>query len=110
MTSAYKIQTPGNYPEENIQHATEELKVKWEQRGLSHGLGNRKMVTGFRVGRKVFLFSRAFRPALERTQPPIQWVLRNLSPGLEARHSTSSNAGVKNERSPTFSLPVVMPL
>jgi len=25
-TSAYKIQTPGNYPEENIQH-TEQAKV-----------------------------------------------------------------------------------
>jgi len=26
-TSAYKLQTPGNYPEENIQHSTGLLKM-----------------------------------------------------------------------------------
>jgi hypothetical protein len=64
---------------------------------------------GLRAGRlgfdsrhgKISLFSIASRPALESTQPPIQWVpgaipteLKRL--GLEADHSPPSSAEVKN--------------
>jgi hypothetical protein len=46
-------------------------------------------------------FSTAFIPALGPTQPPIQWVLRALSPGVkrqgrEADQSPTSSAEVKN--------------
>jgi hypothetical protein len=34
-----------------------------------------------RKGQKYFLFATASRPALEPTQPPIQWVSGALSPG-----------------------------
>jgi hypothetical protein len=47
-----------------------------------------------------FLFTTASRPALGLTQPPIQWVPRALSlgverPGRESGHSHPSNAEVK---------------
>jgi hypothetical protein len=47
------------------------------------------------------LFSRASRPPLRTTQPPIQMVLRALSPGVkrqgrEADHSPPSRADIKN--------------
>jgi hypothetical protein len=50
---------------------------------------------------KIFLSSTVFRLDLGPTQPPIQWVLGALSPGLkslarEADYSPPSNAEVKN--------------
>jgi hypothetical protein len=53
---------------------------------------------------KYFFFSTVFRPALGRTQPPSQWVLAALSPGLkrqvrEADHSSPSIAEVRNDGS-----------
>jgi hypothetical protein len=52
-------------------------------------------MTGF------ILFATAFRPALEPTQLPIQWIVVPLSLaikwlGHEADHSPPSNAKVKN--------------
>jgi hypothetical protein len=49
---------------------------------------------------KNFLFSTLSRPALRPTQPPIQWVLGALSPGVkwhgrEADHSPPTSADVK---------------
>jgi hypothetical protein len=43
---------------------------------------------------KVSLFSIAFRPALGLTQPPIQWILGALSPGVkwQGREADSSPA------------------
>jgi hypothetical protein len=50
---------------------------------------------------KIFLFSKASRPALRPIRPPIQWVPGTLSPGLkqrglEANHLSPSSAQVKN--------------
>jgi hypothetical protein len=50
---------------------------------------------------KIFLFSIASRPALEPTQPPIQWIPATLPPwlrpqGREADHSPPSSAEDKN--------------
>jgi hypothetical protein len=50
---------------------------------------------------KVFLISIASRPALESTQPPIQWVPESLSSklkwlGREADHSPPSSSDVRN--------------
>jgi hypothetical protein len=52
---------------------------------------------------KIFLFSTAARPALGPTQPPIQWVLGDLSLGIkrqgrEADRSPPSSAEGKNGR------------
>jgi hypothetical protein len=52
-------------------------------------------------GQEIFLFLTTSRPALGRTQPPIQWVPGDISPGLkrpkrEADHSPPSSAEVKN--------------
>jgi hypothetical protein len=54
----------------------------------------------FRRSLGIFLFTTALRMALEPTQPPIQWVLGDLSlgvkrPGREAGHSLPSSAEVK---------------
>jgi hypothetical protein len=51
-------------------------------------------------GGKNFLFSTSSRPVLGLTQPPIQWVLGALSPGVkrpgrEADHSPPINAEIK---------------
>jgi hypothetical protein len=53
-----------------------------------------------RQGQGIFLYSTAARPALEPTQPPIQWVSGALSPGVkrpgrEVDHSPPSGAEVK---------------
>jgi hypothetical protein len=37
-------------------------------------LGNREIEVRFPSGERDFLFSIAFRLALERTRPPIQWI------------------------------------
>jgi hypothetical protein len=47
-----------------------------------------------------FLFSKSSRPALGSTQPPMQWVLGALSPGVkrperEADHSPPTSAEIK---------------
>jgi hypothetical protein len=52
-------------------------------------------------GTVFFLYATASRPALELTQPPIQWVPAALSPGLErpgheADHSPPSSSEVNN--------------
>jgi hypothetical protein len=52
-------------------------------------------------GQETFLYSIAFRLALERTQPPIRWVPKAFSPGVKRRtgevdDSSSSSAVVKN--------------
>jgi hypothetical protein len=59
-------------------------------------------VLGFdsRLGLGIFLFTTATRTALVPTQPPIQWVIGDLSLGLmraghEADHSLLSSAEVK---------------
>jgi hypothetical protein len=60
------------------------------------------MIGGFesRQGLGIFLFTTASRPALDPTEPPIQWVpgalpLRLKRPGREADHSPTSSAEVK---------------
>jgi hypothetical protein len=54
-----------------------------------------------RQRKKIFLFPKTFRPALGPTQPPIQWVVEAVSPGItqqrrEADHSSPFHAEVKN--------------
>jgi hypothetical protein len=53
------------------------------------------------------------RTVLGPTQPPIQWVLGSLSPGVkrprhEADHSPSTSAGVKNAWSYTSTPPICL--
>jgi hypothetical protein len=53
------------------------------------------------------LLATAFIPALGHTQPPIQWVLAALNPGVklsgcETNHSPPSSGEVKNARSDIF--------
>jgi hypothetical protein len=62
--------------------------------GLEQGFDSRQR-------HKIFLFSMAFRPALEPTQPPIKWAPEALflgvkRPGYEAHHSPPSSAEVMN--------------
>jgi hypothetical protein len=57
-------------------------------------------------GLRIFVFATEFIQALVSTQPPIQWVLGDLSmgvkrPGREADHSSVSSAEVKNRWSHT---------
>jgi hypothetical protein len=59
---------------------------------------------------KNFFFSTSARLALGPTQPPIQWVLGSLSPGVkrqgrEADHSPPASAEVKKMWIYTFTLP-----
>jgi hypothetical protein len=54
-----------------------------------------------RQGLGIFLFTTASRSALDRIQPPIQWVIYNFSlgvkpPGREANYLPPSSAEVKN--------------
>jgi hypothetical protein len=65
-----------------------------------YGLDDRGSRVRFPTGDGIFLFTTAFRTALEPTQPPIQWVPGALSlgvkqPGREADHSPPSSAEVK---------------
>jgi hypothetical protein len=60
---------------------------------------------------RISLFTIASRPALEPTQPPIQWIPGALSvalkrPAREADHSLPSRDGVKNAWSYTFTPPI----
>jgi hypothetical protein len=64
-----------------------------------------------RQGLGIFIFTTASRPALEPTQPPIQWLPEALSlmvkrPDREADHSPPSSTEVKNEWSYTFIPPI----
>jgi hypothetical protein len=70
--------------------------VEWLRNGRS-GLG--EFDSPQRLG--ILLFSTASRPALGPTQPPIQWVPGDLSPGVkrqrrEGDRSPPSNAEVEN--------------
>jgi hypothetical protein len=49
-----------------------------------------------RQGQDIFLFSTAFRPAMEPTQHQIQWSLRIKRPGNEADHAFVSSAEVNS--------------
>jgi hypothetical protein len=55
-------------------------------------------ILGVRIpaGQNNCIFFTASRPALESTQPPIQWVPEARSPGREADHSPPSTAEVRN--------------
>jgi hypothetical protein len=66
---------------------------------LGYGLNDRGFE--FRQELGISLFTIASRPALDPTQPPIQWVPGALSlkvkrAGRETNHSPTSSAGVKN--------------
>jgi hypothetical protein len=66
-----------------------------------------------RKGQGNFLFATASIPALWPTQPPIQWVPRDISPGInrpgrEPDHSTQSGADDKNVWSYTFIPPTCL--
>jgi hypothetical protein len=59
------------------------------------------------VWRHTFLFSTGARPALDLTQPPNQWVLEALSPGIkhpehEPDHLTPSSTKAKKAQSYAF--------
>jgi hypothetical protein len=59
----------------------------------------------------LFLLANISRPVLGLTQPPIQWVLGAVSPGVkqqerEADHSPTSSAEVKNSWSYTSTHPI----
>jgi hypothetical protein len=67
--------------------------------GAGYKLDDREVGGQVPAGSKNFLFSTSSRPALESTQPPIQWVLGPFSPGVkrqgcEADHSPAANAEV----------------
>jgi hypothetical protein len=67
---------------------------------LGYGLGDRGFES--RQGLGIFLFTTVFRPALEPTQPPIQWLPEALSLGVkrperEDDHSPPSSAEVKED-------------
>jgi hypothetical protein len=64
-------------------------------------------------GLQIFLFTTMSRPALESTQPPLQWVPGALSlevkqPGHEADHSALSSAKAKNARNYTSTPPLCL--
>jgi hypothetical protein len=55
----------------------------------------------FLAGKEIFLYPTVARPAVGSTQPPIQWVLRDLFPGVkwlgcETVHSPPSSAKDRN--------------
>jgi hypothetical protein len=65
-----------------------------------YGLDDQGVGVGVQVGSRIFPFSKSPRPALESTQPPIQWVPGALSsgikrPGREADDSPLTSAEVK---------------
>jgi hypothetical protein len=55
-------------------------------------------------GKRFYLFFKVYGMALGSTQPPVQWIPRNVflgvkQPGHETDHSSPSRAKVKNEHS-----------
>jgi hypothetical protein len=75
-TSAYKIQTPGNYPEEIIEHLEHGESLKSE---IIHVWQGNKAL---RMENNRDIFSKASIRMLGPTQPAIQRVPENLSPGI----------------------------
>jgi hypothetical protein len=68
--------------------------------GITTGYGLDDGGVGVRVPVGTRIFSTSSRPALESTQPPIEWVLGAISPGVkrrwrESNHSPSTTAEVK---------------
>jgi hypothetical protein len=68
--------------------------------GIATGYGLDDRGVGVRVPVGSRIFSKSSRPALGSMQPPIQWVLRALSPGVkrpgrEADHSPLTIAEFK---------------
>jgi hypothetical protein len=66
---------------------------------MGYGLGSWDSIPG--RSKRFFLYSTVSRPALEPTQPPVQWVLQALvpkikQPGREADHSPPPAAEIKN--------------
>jgi hypothetical protein len=105
------------------------LCVNNAPKSLSHAQRRRdssvSIVIRLRVGRsgfnyrqvqwweEFFLFTTASRPALGPTQPPIQRILRPLTPGVkrpgrEANHSPLPTADVKNEWRYTSTPPICL--
>jgi hypothetical protein len=83
--------------------------AQWYSVGLRAGLPTVRA----RQGLRIFLFTTASRPALEPTQPPIQWVPVALSLGVkrpvgEADHSLLSSAEVKNSLRYTSTPPIYL--
>jgi hypothetical protein len=68
-----------------------------------YGLDDRAVGVRSPVGAKDFPLASVSRPALGPTQPPVQWVLGVLYPGVKAQpgrdadHSPPSSAEVENE-------------
>lgn len=79
--------------------------------GRSHENVNRHLEETGRSKR--FVGSPAFRPVLEPNQPLIQWIPKDLSPGLkrpgrESDHSIQSNAKIKKAWRNTYSCPTCL--
>jgi hypothetical protein len=75
-------------------------KIRDSSVGIATGYGLDDRGVGVRVPEGSRIFSMSFRPFLESTKLPIQWVRGALSlgvkrPGREAEHSTPASAEVK---------------
>jgi hypothetical protein len=103
------IQTGFQFFHFNACSETYEYFVVWQGKkspdssvgiALGYGLDDRGSRARFLVGAGNFLFTTASRTALGPAQPPIQWVIGNLSLGVkrlgrEADHSPPSSVEVK---------------
>jgi hypothetical protein len=59
-----------------------------------YGIHGRGSISG--RGKSLFLYSTIYRPVLDLTQPPIQWVQGIKRPGHETDHSPPSSVKVNN--------------
>jgi hypothetical protein len=89
------------------------IMLKWLLERICSGYGLDDGGFESRQGLKIFLFTTASRPALETTQPPIQWVPGALSLGVEqpereADQSSPSSSEVKNAWSYTSTPPLYL--